>query len=302
MSRFNLLSQEEEILYAPADCFEPYPDHKIRLKLHTGEKYQQLKESIMNNGVIEPVIVMHSENRGKFTIIAGHNRVNICKKLNIEVPYYLKTDLTKEQADLICIETNLLNRQHDELLPSELANILYTRNEILKHQGRRTDLALDQVGLKSNTKDQIGLKSHTVEKIGREFKLSPSNVKRYIRLVKLNVDLLNLVDNNTIPINAGVEVSFLKPYEQAELYNYIITNNYKLSLNTAKTLKEMSNQTEDNIDIPLAINQINETKNKQAKQISLSINEIKKYVPSHDMTNLYDIIIEALKLYYQNKK
>jgi hypothetical protein len=165
-SRFDLLNEGEEILYASADCFEVYPNEHLRLKLHTGDKYESLKASIIANGIIEPIIAMPSSNRGKLIAIAGANRFTIAKELGIEVPYRLKTNLTQEQADLICIDTNLENRQHSEYLYSELAFILKTKWEILNKQGYRSDL-----------EDETSRTLCTKSNIENEYKMSIINKK-----------------------------------------------------------------------------------------------------------------------------
>lgn len=179
MSRFDALNENDEIMYENADCFEPYQNDKIRMKLHEGEKREQLKQSIIASGIITPIIAIPSNKRGKLLIVAGHNRVDIAQELNMKVPYQLKTDLTQEQADLICIDTNLLNRQHDEYKYSELAYMLKTKWEILNKQGKRTDL-------EDETSRTLCAKSN----VENEYKMSKRNIQYYIRLTYLNQTLL----------------------------------------------------------------------------------------------------------------
>lgn len=294
MNRYDILTNEEEILYAPANCFESYPNEKIRLKLHTGEEREQLKQSIINNGIIEPIIAMTSNNRGKLVIIAGHNRVDISRELKIEVPYRLKTNLSQYQADLICIDTNLLNRQHDKMLYSELARLLYERNNIMKCQGKRNDL--------DNSCDPLEHKLKTREKIGKEYSLSSSNVRRYIRLCNLNNNLLNLVDVNKISLRAGVELSYLKKEEQAQLYQYIKDSDSDIPTKMAELLRKMSKKSKDIIDVINIIEEYNKTIiESSVNKISITTKEIEEFIPKenkNDTEYIKSIIIEALKFYY----
>ena len=100
----------------------PYPDAEIRLDLHTEEKRASMVESIKTDGILEPILVWR-QNEQKY-ILAGHNRYDIGKELQIKIPYIEFSNITKEQADRIVIITNLQNRQYTEMKPSQLAVML----------------------------------------------------------------------------------------------------------------------------------------------------------------------------------
>ena len=92
-------------------------------------KFDELKESIAQNGVLDPIIVRKVENN-KYEIIAGHNRVRVCKTLNMQtVPATIK-NVNDDIAKLIMIDTNINIR--DKLLPSELMRAYSMKMEILK--------------------------------------------------------------------------------------------------------------------------------------------------------------------------
>lgn len=287
MGRFEALNDNEEIMFESWDKFEEYPNDKLRMKLHEGEKRELLKESILASGIITPLIVKPSETRGRLTIISGHNRWDIAKELGILVPYQLKTNLTQEQSDLICIDTNLLNRQHDELLASELAWLLRTKWEITRAQGKRTDLEEDT----SCTLCEMSVED--------EYKMSKRNIQYYIRLTYLTEDLLNLVDDKKIPFRSGVDLSYLKESEMNQLYELINLNNIKVSIKIAEELKKLSQESESDIDIKDAIG--GTVKPKEKKNFKLNRSTYKKIdelIPKEDKGRVDDIILEALKLYY----
>ena len=80
-------------------------------------KFEELVESISQNGVLDPIIVRKITN-DKYEIIAGHNRVRACKELKMQtVPATIK-NVDDDTAKLIMIDTNINRR--DKLLPSEL--------------------------------------------------------------------------------------------------------------------------------------------------------------------------------------
>lgn len=287
MGRFEALNDNEEIMFECWDKFEEYPNDKIRMKLHKGEKRELLKESILANGIITPLIVKPSKTRGRLTIISGHNRWDIAKEQGILVPYQLKTNLTQEQSDLICIDTNLLNRQHNELLTSELAWLLRTKWEITRAQGKRTDLEEDT---------SCTLCERSVED---EYKMSKRNIQYYIRLTYLTEDLLNLVDDKKIPFRAGVDLSYLKESEMNQLHDLIKMCNIKVSIKTAEELKRLSQESESDIDIKPIIETTAEPKEKKSFKINRSTyKKIDELIPLEDKSRIEDIILEALKLYY----
>ncbi|MEG2720522.1 MAG: ParB/RepB/Spo0J family partition protein [Oscillospiraceae bacterium] len=100
----------------PIEMLVPYNNQPF--KPYSEEKLQLLAEDIQNNGVLNPVLVRQVD-EDKFQILAGHNRVNACKKINMyNVPCIIK-NVTDVEAELIMLNTNL--NQRDELLPSEKA-------------------------------------------------------------------------------------------------------------------------------------------------------------------------------------
>lgn len=287
MGRFEALNDNEEIMFESWDKFEEYPNDKLRMKLHENEKRELLKESILTSGIITPLIVKPSETRGKLTVISGHNRLDIAKELDILVPYQLKTNLTQKQSDLICIDTNLLNRQHSDLLISELAWLLRTKWEITRTQGKRTDLEEDT---------SCTLCERSVED---EYKMSKRNIQYCIRLTYLTEELLNLVDDKKIPFRAGVDLSYLKESEMNQLHDLIKMCNIKVSIKTAEELKRLSQESESDIDIKPIIETTVEPKEKKSFKINRSTyKKIDELIPLEDKSRIEDIILEALKLYY----
>ncbi|MDE6357051.1 MAG: ParB N-terminal domain-containing protein, partial [Eubacteriales bacterium] len=75
-----------------------FPNHKF--KLYTGERFENMVESVKEYGVLLPIIAW--ENNYEYIILSGHNRVEACKKAGIdEIPCIIKDNLTLEEATLI---------------------------------------------------------------------------------------------------------------------------------------------------------------------------------------------------------
>ena len=104
-------------------------------------------------------------------------------------------EMDKDAAVIALVDSNL---HRDNVLPSERAFAYKMKMEALSHQGKRTDLTLEQVAPKLST-----------EIIGDSENISKDTVKRYIRLTNLLPKLLEYVDEGLIAFTPAVELSFL---------------------------------------------------------------------------------------------
>ncbi len=60
----------------------PFRNHPF--KSRSGAEQEELKSSISTQGTIEPLIVRpFSSSEGKYEVISGHRRLEICKELGI---------------------------------------------------------------------------------------------------------------------------------------------------------------------------------------------------------------------------
>lgn len=120
---------------------EAYHDHPFTL--YTGKRLEDMVESVKENGILNPIIVLKKED-GAYEILSGHNRVNAARqaKLNV-IPCIVKENLTDKEAYTYVIETNLMQRSFSDLLPTEKALVLKMRYEKIASQGKRNDLKLE---------------------------------------------------------------------------------------------------------------------------------------------------------------
>ena len=95
------------------------------------------------------------------------------------------------------------NLQREKILPSERAYAYRLKFEALKHQGKTSGHNV----LKLETAEVLGLVDN---KTGRQ-------IRRYIRLTELIDPLLQKVDEGTVPITVGTELSYLNVKWQSEI-------------------------------------------------------------------------------------
>jgi ParB family chromosome partitioning protein len=121
------------------------PFHNHPFRLYEGNRLDDMVESIREHGILIPVIVQKIANG--YEMLSGHNRWNAAKIVGIkEIPATVKENLTEREAYVYVIETNMLKRSLDDLLPSEKAAVLAERYEKVMCQGRRNDI-LEEIAM-----------------------------------------------------------------------------------------------------------------------------------------------------------
>lgn len=211
------MKNKETIENISTENLIPFRNHPF--KSRSGDEQEELKNSISKQGTIEPLIVRPSS-EGKYEVISGHRRLEICKELGFtDIPVIVRS-MTDEEAVIMMVDTNL---HRENLLMSEKAFAYKMKLEALSHQGKTT---LDQVGPKWTTKE-----------IGKENNDSMSQVKRYIRLTYLIPELLKMVDEKRIAFTPAIELSYLPEYEQQFLYSEIEYADATPSLSQAQRLR-----------------------------------------------------------------
>lgn len=204
------------------DSLVPFKDHPFRE--YPEEKMQQMVESVLESGVTSPILVRPLKSGDGYEIIAGHNRVEACRRAGIKkIPATIR-EMDDDTAVILMVDSNLCQR--DRLLPSEKAKAYQMKMEALKRQGERRDLTSDQVGPKLRTRESIG------ETAGD----SGTQVQRFIRLNSLIPALLDYVDSGKLAFNPAVEISYLDPADQEIVFEIMACEVISPSLNQAMQL------------------------------------------------------------------
>lgn len=288
MNLLNTDNEDESVVTLNLNQLEFYENSPF--KIYDGEKKEKLAESIQNSGLISPIVVMPSQtSRGKFKILCGANRVDACKILGYkDIKAVIKSDLTEEQAIAILVESNLFNRSIDDMLPSELAFSLKLRYDALKKQGKRTDLETTS-----------GTECQKFQNLIDGYKLSDRNIRNYIRLTYLHKELLDFIDSGVVSIKSGVQLSYIREEEQIQLSELIQSHGYNIKVNIAEIIRKLSSESSVTIDLKSVLEGMFKVAEKKDKPIKIDIVDVKEFIPEIELKNAKDIIIKALRLYYQ---
>ena len=125
-----------------------------------------LSQSIKNNGIFQPIVVISDkENNGKYKIVAGERRWRAAQLANIhEVPVILRDDLSSEKI----VEISLLeNLERSDLNPIEEAK---------------------------GYEDLINEHNYTQEKVAQMFSKSRPYITNFLRLLTLSNEIKTFIE------------------------------------------------------------------------------------------------------------
>lgn len=260
----------------------PFRNHPF--KSRSGAEQEELKSSISTQGTIEPLIVRpFSSSEGKYEVISGHRRLEICKELGVtDVPVIVR-NMTDEEAVIMMVDSNI---KRESLISSEKAFAYKMKLEAQK--------AVEKQGA------QVGhLKSRDI--VAQNSDESREQIRRYIRLTYLIPELLKMVDEKRIAFTPAVELSYLPEDEQQLLYSEIEYADATPSLSQAQRLRNFSKQGLLNRDVIFAV--ISEEKANQKEQVRFMADDIRKYFPkSYTNRDMQQTIIKLLENWQRKRE
>lgn len=278
----------EQITEVPITELHPFPNHPF--KVRDDDAMQETAESIKAYGVLVPAIVRPREDGG-YELVSGHRRKHACELAGLDTMPVIIRNLDSDAATIIMVDSNI---QRENILPSERAQAYKMKLEAIKRQGERLDLTCDQVGHKLS-----GQKS--VEIIAEDSGDSKTQVQRYIRLTELTPELQTMVDDKKIAFTPAVELSYLKPEEQALLLDTIDSEQATPSLSQAQRMKKLSQEGKLNDDSMLDI--MMEQKKPEPYNLTFSGDKIRKYFPrSYTPQQMESTIIKLLEAWQKKRE
>ena len=111
------------------DSFKNHP-----FRVEKDESLNELRNSIKENGLLNPLVVRRKEN-GRYEMISGHRR-KLALELNgiYEADCYVE-ELSDDEATIYMVDSNIYR---NKILPSEKAFAYKMKLEAIKHQGKKT--------------------------------------------------------------------------------------------------------------------------------------------------------------------
>lgn len=245
-------------------------------KLYSNDKKEEMKISILRNGIMSPIIVRKIE-EDEYEILSGHNRVNCCRELDLKTIPARIVECDNDTATLIMIESNLYQR--DKISIMEKAEAYKQQLDILKK---------DKVNL-----DHCGPITSTLSKNSDD---SLTQIKRFIRLTYLINNLKDKVNNNEQSFLVGVELSYIDEKGQKIINNVIEKYKIKLTTKQASYIRTIR----ENIEEDKLINYLNKSDNKERQKFTGKLNKgiIKKYKTKFTDDIEFNELINSLLIEY----
>ncbi len=266
---------------------QTFKDHPF--KVIDDEKMDELVDSVINQGILTPVLVRPNVN-GTYEMISGHRRLHAAGRAQLKkIPAIVMKDLTDDEATIIMVNSNL---QREEILPSERAFSLKMKMDAMRHQGTcRHDV--DKL-------DPLERKTATI--VGEGSGLTGRSVQRYIRLTELLPGLLEMVDKKELSLVNGVEIAAFGKEVQEYLLDYI-KRNRRIDPVQIAALKKQTNL--DNLT-PYTVMQIMKSalaEKTKSKKVSLSEKKLNKFFPEdYSAAKREKIIIDLLTKWKQEQE
>lgn len=308
MTEFNfgaMISQENQVKQIPVEQLIPYHNHQYTL--YEGERRDDMVESIREHGVMTPIICRphpDEDKVGMYEILIGHNRWNCSRLAGLEyVPGIIKENLSEEDAQTYVDESNLLQRGFNELKISEQARVISRRYFEMFSQGKRNDI-INEIRMLSGDAP-LEKKSNSREKVGEEYGLSRNTIARLVRISNLIDNIKQWIDDKSISVRAGVELSYLDEDAQSLLYDFNSnedgTMKYKISEAQAKDLRILYDdckKAEDKLNTTMISRVLVVKKKKPDKKISVKPDTYLKYFKDKNADGVQEILEQALQQYF----
>lgn len=267
----------------PVSELHDFPGHPFRVR--DDEEMEKLAESITQHGILMPGLV-RPRAAGGYEIVAGHRRKFASMKAGIREMPVIVRDMDDDTAVILMVDSNV---QRENVLPSEKARAYKMKLDAIKRKAGRPSKE------NSGQLDQNFFNPYSVEKIAQDAGESTKQVQRYIRLNELIPELLEMVDGNEIKFNPAYELAFLRPEEQAVLYDILQAEEVTPSLSQAQRLKRASQEGRLSEQDIAAIMREEKAQTRDTGKVTLPAKEIEQFFPkSYTPAQKKKVIVKLL--------
>ena len=264
----------------PVSELHDFPGHPFQVR--DDEEMEKLAESITQHGVLMPGLV-RPRAAGGYEIVAGHRRKFASMKAGMREMPVIVRDMDDDTAVILMVDSNV---QRENVLPSEKARAYKMKLDAIKRRAGRPS--------KENSRQLVG-NFESAEIVGQSAGDSGRQVQRYIRLNELIPELLEMVDGNEIKFNPAYELAFLRPEEQAVLYDILQAEEVTPSLSQAQRLKRASQEGRLSEQDIAAIMREEKAQTRDTGKVTLPAKEIEQFFPkSYTPAQKKKVIVKLL--------
>ena len=279
----------DQLTTLPLSELHPHPSDPF--SVHDDEAMKELTESISSFGVLDPALV-RPRKEGGYELLSGKRRKHASELSGKEDMPVIIRDLDDDEAVILLVDSNL---HRPDIPPSERAKAYKIKLEaITRKAGRPSKENYVQVEHNFQGKSARAI-------LAEQSPDSEAQIQRYIRLTELSPPLQQMVDEKKIALTPAVELSYLKPKEQALLVETIESEQATPSLSQAQRLKKFSQLGALNEDVMLSV--MSEQKKPEREDIVLKGETLRKYFPrSYTPRQMENVILRLLDVWQRNRQ
>ncbi len=245
------------VLQIPVENIIDYASHKFN-KI---KEWDEFVESIRLYGVLQPVVLRpHPVRDGDYELIAGHNRKNAAKEIGLETIPAVVVEYDDIDTSVI---VGVTNKQREETTDVEWGRTYRVTYELMKNQGKRTDLTFGHDDQKSQSNDEITsghsdqklYKKTSLEVLAGKYGESPKTIQRKIRLSYLEDELVDMYLDKKFNQKIAIELSYLAPIEQDHVASVAFAEKIGITEDMAKELRSLSEE-KASMEVSMDINDV----------------------------------------------
>ena len=271
---------QERVMMLPVSELHDFPGHPFQVR--DDEEMEKLAESITQHGVLMPGLV-RPRAAGGYEIVAGHRRKFASMKAGMREMPVIVRDMDDDTAVILMVDSNV---QRENVLPSEKARAYKMKLDAIKRKAGRPS--------KENSAG-IRQKLSSVQKIADDAGEGKTKIQQYIKINDLIPELLEMVDGNEIKFNPAYELAFLRPEEQAVLYDILQAEEVTPSLSQAQRLKRASQEGRLSEQDIAAIMREEKAQTRDTGKVTLPAKEIEQFFPkSYTPAQKKKVIVKLL--------
>ncbi|MCF2642249.1 ParB N-terminal domain-containing protein, partial [Roseburia hominis] len=169
------------------------------LPVLTLEEFERLEQSILKNGMLDPIKVWEEPGTGRYIIIDGHNRCRILKKHNIGLKYWedYKIMYADELPDRDAVKQWMLEQQlgRRNLSDTERYEIVQKFKSVFEKKAKENQSSggkgltnLSKVNTRKEMAKAVGVSEGTYQKIDKVMQSDNEELKQQLRDKKVSVD------------------------------------------------------------------------------------------------------------------
>ena len=264
----------------PVSELHDFPGHPFQVR--DDEEMEKLVESITQHGVLMPGLV-RPHAAGGYEIVAGHRRKFASMKAGIREMPVIVRDMDDDTAVILMVDSNV---QRENVLPSEKARAYKMKLDAIKRKAGRPSKE-NSAGIRQNL--------FSIQKIANDAGEGKTKIQQYIKINDLIPELLEMVDGNEIKFNPAYELAFLRPEEQAVLYDILQAEEVTPSLSQAQRLKRASQEGRLSEQDIAAIMREEKAQTRDTGKVTLPAKEIEQFFPkSYTPAQKKKVIVKLL--------